>query len=138
MGLCLVHWILYSRQKGLGSRPGWMIVLFSWEKHLSFTLPFSAQELKWVLAKFQVKPDEMLGVLLTVIQTDIPFRGKGGCIILLDTSCYGRWGKQLLDGSLKYILNPFLPTCTPDNLQSVKEGTQWYSFDLNSNLQLKP
>lgn len=46
-----------------------------------------------------------------------PIQGKGGgCIILLDTSCYGRWGKYQLDGPLKYILNPFLPTCTPDNL----------------------
>ena len=36
-------------------------------KHLTFTLPFFTQELKWILAKFQVKPDEMLGVLLTLI-----------------------------------------------------------------------
>ena len=41
---------LDSGLKGPGSSPGWVIVLCSWAKHLTLTVPLSAQEYKWVPA----------------------------------------------------------------------------------------
>ena len=42
----------------LGLTPGWDIVLCSWARHLTFTVPLSTQVYKWVLANL------MLGVTL--------------------------------------------------------------------------
>ena len=46
------------RLRGLGSSPGQVIVLCSWARHFTLTVPLSAQECKWVLAKLSGIPDE--------------------------------------------------------------------------------
>ena len=46
----------------------WDIVLCSWERHLTLTVPLSTQEYKWV------PPNLMLGVTLQL--TGIPSRGE--------------------------------------------------------------
>ena len=37
-----------SRLKGLGSSPGRLIVLCSWARHFTLTVPFSTQKYKWL------------------------------------------------------------------------------------------
>ena len=57
------------------------IVLCSWARHFTFTVPLSTQVYKWVPANL------MLGV--TLRWTSIPSRGGGGGVeILLVASCY--------------------------------------------------
>ena len=51
---------LNSESRGLGSMPGRVIVMCSWERHLPLTVSLSTQEYKWVLVNFSGKPDEML------------------------------------------------------------------------------
>ena len=51
-----------SGSRGPGSSPGQVIVLCSWARHFTLTVPLSAQEYKWVLtSKLSGIPDEMLG-----------------------------------------------------------------------------
>lgn len=47
-----------SGSRGLGSRPGLAIVLCSWAKHFTRTMPLSTWECKWVPANFQ---ENMIG-----------------------------------------------------------------------------
>lgn len=47
-----------SRSRGLGSRPGLAIVLCSWAKHFTCTMPLSTWECKWVPANFK---ENMIG-----------------------------------------------------------------------------
>ena len=51
-----------SGLRGLGSSPGWVIVLCSWARHFTLTMPFSTQEYKWVPANSQVTPHLAGGV----------------------------------------------------------------------------
>ena len=44
---------LDSVSKGPGSSPGRVIVLCSWARHFTPTVPLSTQEYKWVPAKSQ-------------------------------------------------------------------------------------
>ena len=44
---------LDSRLRGLGSSPGQVIVLYSWAKCFTLTVPLSTQENKWVPANCQ-------------------------------------------------------------------------------------
>ena len=44
---------LDSGSRGPGSSPGRVIVLCFWAKHLTFTVPLSTQEYKWVPANCQ-------------------------------------------------------------------------------------
>ena len=46
----LVVSALDSGSRGLGSSPGRIIVLCSWAKHFTLTVPLSTQEYKWVQA----------------------------------------------------------------------------------------
>ena len=59
---------LDSGLNGLGSRPGRGIVLCSWARHFTFTVPLFTQEYKWVLANL------LLGV--TLRWTSIPSKGE--------------------------------------------------------------
>lgn len=47
-----------SGSRGLGSRPGLAIVLCSWAKHFTRTMPLSTWECKWVPANFK---ENMIG-----------------------------------------------------------------------------
>lgn len=40
---------LDSRSRGLDLRPGWVVVLCSWEKNFTFTVPVTTQECNWIL-----------------------------------------------------------------------------------------
>ena len=44
---------LDSGLRGPGSSPGRVIVLCSWARHFTLTVPLSTQEYKWVLANCQ-------------------------------------------------------------------------------------
>ena len=44
---------LDSESRGPGSSPGRVIVLCSWAKHFTLTMPLSTQEYKWVPANCQ-------------------------------------------------------------------------------------
>ena len=52
---------LDSVSRGPGSSTGRVIVLCSWARHFTLTVPLSTQEYKWVPA-MSWKPEEMLGV----------------------------------------------------------------------------
>ena len=65
------------------------IVLCSWARHFTLTVPLSSQVHKWVPANL------MLG--LTLQWTNIPSRGVE---ILSVTSCQGNWDKLQPDGPL--------------------------------------
>ena len=49
----LVVSALDSRSRGPGSSPGRAIVLCSWARHFTLTVPLSTQEYKWVPANCQ-------------------------------------------------------------------------------------
>ena len=70
------------------------IVLCSWARHLTLTVPLTTQVYKWVPANL------MLGV--TLLWTSIPSRG--GVEILLVASCYRNWDKLRPGG-------PHWPVC---------------------------
>ena len=57
----LVVSALDSGSRGPGSSPGRVIVLCSWARHFTLTVPLSTQEYKWVYGKLSGEPDEMLG-----------------------------------------------------------------------------
>ena len=59
---------LDSRSRGPGLSPSGDIVLCSWARHLTLTVPLSTQVYKWVVANL------MLGV--TLQWTSIPSRGE--------------------------------------------------------------
>ena len=59
------------------------IVLCSWARHFTLTVPLSTQECKWVAANCWGKPNKLLGVTCDGL-TSRP----GGVEILLATSCY--------------------------------------------------
>ena len=46
----LVVCMLDSGSRVPGSSPGWIIVLCSWARHFTLTVPLSTQEYKWVPA----------------------------------------------------------------------------------------
>ena len=54
--------------RGPGSRPGWVGVLCSWEKHFTLTMPLFNQEYKGVLESFQ---ESLMKCFF--------FGGRGGC-----------------------------------------------------------
>ena len=66
--------VLDSRSRGPGSSPGRVIVLCSWARHFTLTVPLSTQEYKIMgTSKLSAgKPDEMLGGYLR--WTSIPSR----------------------------------------------------------------
>ena len=77
------------------------IVLCSWARHLTLTVPLFTQVYKWVPANL------MLGV--TLRWTSIPSRGGGGVEILLVASCYRNRDKLRPDGPLGLYADFTLP-----------------------------
>ena len=70
--------VLNSGESGPGSRPGSEIVLCSWARHFTLTVPLSTQVYKWVPTNL------MLGVTLRWI--GIPSRGFVKTLLI--SSCY--------------------------------------------------
>ena len=75
------------------------IVLCSWARHFTLTVPLSTQVYKWVLANL------MLGA--TLRRTSMPSRG--GVEILLVTSCYRNRDKFWPDEPLRSNADFTLP-----------------------------
>ena len=73
---------LDSRTKGPDSSPGWVIVLCSWARHFTLTVPLSTQEYKWVLANCQGNLTKLLVVTCYVLASH-----PGGVAILLVALC---------------------------------------------------
>ena len=70
--------------KGPGLSPVWVIVLCSWARHFTLTVPLSNQEYKWVLAKTVRETGQNAGGYLR--WTSVP--SQGGVAILLVPSYY--------------------------------------------------
>ena len=79
---------LDSGSKGLGSSPGRVIVLCSWARHFTLTVPLSTQEYKWVPANCQVNLTKSWEATCDGL---VP--RPGGVAILLVASCYGNRDK---------------------------------------------
>ena len=94
VGGAVASWLVRSTQE----RAVWVqalagdIVLCSWARHFTPTVPLSTQVYQRVPANL------MLGV--TLRWTSIPSRGGGGVEILSVTSCYGNRDKLQPDGPL--------------------------------------
>ena len=74
---------LDSGSRGPGSIPGLVIVLRSWARYFTLTVPLSNQEYKWVPENCRAgKPNEM-----EVTNDGLPSH-PGGEAILLVASCY--------------------------------------------------
>ena len=52
----------FEGSRGPGSSPGRVIVLCSWARHFTLTVPLSTKEYKWVPENCQAKPDEIFEV----------------------------------------------------------------------------
>ena len=78
----LVVSALDSGSKGLGSSPGQVIVLCSWAKHFTLTVPLSTQEYKWVPANCQGNLTKCWEVTCNGLVSH-----PGGVAILLVASC---------------------------------------------------
>ena len=96
---------LDSGSKGPGSSPGRVIVLCSWARHFTLTVPLSHQEHKWVPAELSGKRDEMLGVTCDGLASR-----PGGVAIFLVASCYGNRNKLRRCGPLNSCAD-FTFTC---------------------------
>ena len=68
-----------SGSKGPGSSPSRVIVLCSWARHFTLTVPLSTQEYKWVPENCQGNLTKFWG---------LPASHPGGVAILLVASCY--------------------------------------------------
>ena len=86
----LVVSALDSGSRGLGSSPGRVVVLCSWARQFTLTVPPSTQEYKWV-------PTTSQGNLTNC---DVLASHLGGVAILLVASCYGNRDKLRLCGPL--------------------------------------
>ena len=77
-----------SGASGLGSSPGRDIVLCSWARHLTLTVPLSTQVYKWV-------PANCWGNLTNCgeVTCDGLASRPGEVEILLAASCYRNWDK---------------------------------------------
>ena len=72
---------LDSGSRGPGSSPGRAIVLCSWARHLTLTVPLSTQEYKWVPANCQGNLTKCQGITCDGLASH-----PGGEAILLVTS----------------------------------------------------
>ena len=80
--------VLDSVSRGPGLSPGQVIVLCSWARHFTLTVPLSTQEYKWVLATCQGNLTKCLEVTCDGLASH-----PGGVAILLVASCYGNRDK---------------------------------------------
>ena len=74
--------------KGSGSSPGRDIVLCSWARHFTLTVPLSTQEYKWVPVNCQGNQKKCWEVTCDGLASH-----PGGVAILLVASCYGNRDK---------------------------------------------
>ena len=74
--------------RGPGSSPGWVIVLCSWARHFTLTVPVSTQEYKWVPVNCQGNLTKCLGVICDGLASH-----TGGVAILLDAQFNRNWDK---------------------------------------------
>ena len=75
---------LDSGSKCSGSSPGRVIVLCSWERYFTLTVPLSTQEYKWAPANCQGNLPKCWGVTCDGLASH-----PGEVAILLVASCYG-------------------------------------------------
>ena len=83
---------LASRSRCPCSSPGRVVVLCSWARHFTLTVPLSTQEYKWALPNCQGNQTKCWGVTCDGLASH-----PGGVAILL-ASCYGNWDKLWLRG----------------------------------------
>ena len=121
--------VLDSRLEDLGSNPCRVIVLCSWARHFTLTVPLSTQVYKWVPANCQGKLTKFWGVTCDGLAKH-PI--QEGVAILLVASCYKNWDKLRLYGKMIWAFNFF----SLDNLSNCRfimvielSGVQ---FDLKS------
>ena len=74
---------LGSGSRGPGSSPGGVVVLCSWARHFTLTVPLSTQEYKWVPGNCQGNLTKCWGVTCDGLAYH-----PGGVAILLVASCY--------------------------------------------------
>ena len=74
---------LDSGSRGPGLSPGRVIVLCSWARHFTLTVPLSTQEYKWVPANCQGNLTKCWGVTCDGLASH-----PGGVAIFLVASCY--------------------------------------------------
>ena len=91
----LVVSTLYSGSRGPGLSPCRVIVLCSWARHFTLTVPLSTQEYKWVPANCQGNLTKCWKVTCDKLASH-----PGGVAILLVASCYGNWDKLRRCGPL--------------------------------------
>ena len=89
---CLVVSELDAGLRGPGSSPGWVILLCSWARHFTLTVPLSTQESKWVLAHCQGNPFFLGGGGGNLRWTSIPYRRSS------NTPSWEYWDKLRLCG----------------------------------------
>ena len=77
-----------SGSRGPGSTPGRVIVLCSWARYFTLTVPLSTQEYKWVPANCQGNLTKCWEVTCDGLASH-----PGGVAILLVASCYGNRDK---------------------------------------------
>ena len=81
--------------KGPGSSPDRVIVLCSWARHFTLTVPLSTQEYNWVPVNCQGNLTKCWGVTCDGLASH-----PGGVAILLVASCYGNRDKLRRCGPL--------------------------------------
>ena len=74
---------LDSGSRGSGSSPGRAIVMCSWARHFTLSVPLSTQEYKWVPANCQGNLTKCWGVTCNGLASH-----PGGVAIFLVASCY--------------------------------------------------
>ena len=74
----------HSGSRGPGLSPEWGVVLCSWARHFTITVPLSTQEYKWIPANCQGNLTKCWGEWVTY---DGLASHPGGVAILLVASC---------------------------------------------------
>ena len=80
---------------GPGTSPGRVIVLCSWARHFTLTVPLSTQDYKWVPANCRGNLTKRWGVTCGGLASH-----PGGVAIFLVASCHGNRDKLRLCGPL--------------------------------------
>ena len=76
--------MLDTGSKGPGSSPGWVIVLCSWARHFTLTVPLSTQKYKWVPVNCEGNLTECWGATCEGLASH---PGGVHVAVLLITSC---------------------------------------------------
>ena len=95
---------LDSRSRHPGLSTSYVIVLCSWARHFTLTVPLSTQEYKWVPANCQGNQMKCFEVTCDGLASH-----PGGVAILLVTLCYGNHDKLWLCGPLLSLMCRLYP-----------------------------